>query len=324
MRICSLIIMLSLFAEMFYGCKKNGANSSSTIEGLYIAGTSPQSLTSVIWHNGTLDTIPNEQNVSTLALSPAYIYTTSDEYGAPPAYWKDSVEVNVPNAISLIFAGVSGFSTFAAGTCYDPNGGTDTCNCYWINNVPKILIKSTVGIISAAKIVGNDFYVLGIKVGYDSQNNYHDSLVYWKNGEINYVADVTQFLAFTVLTIAVWETDVYVCGFIDLNGAPSHYVIWKNGEINNLPDSIQGALNSSNAIAINGSGLYIAGSLNNQAGYWHNGAFTYLPGGYETAGILLNGFDIYVIGVTLQQNGLLWINGIEQQLPIYPSCLAYR
>src|ERR1700683_1891400 len=221
--------------------------------------------------NGKIDTILGEPFLSTISLSATDVFTTAGSANSPPAYWKDNFQVNVTNAIFLVFAGTIGNNVFAAGSCYDPNGGTDTCECYWINNVPTVLAKASVAIIASAKIIGNDFYVLGLKYVQYAQGSYYDSLVYWKNGEINYVSDVSQYIALGGISLAVWGPDVYVCTSVDSTFTPYHLVYWKNGVFNNLPDSFGVGAGGTNEIAVNGSGPYIVGSLNNQAAYWHNG-----------------------------------------------------
>lgn len=114
------------------------------------------------------------------------------------------------------------------------------------------------------------------------------------------------------------NVDVYI------GGSDGNYLaaIWKNGEKISLHNSTA-TYSTVNAIAVNGSDVYAAGSYQigstpsiSIACYWKNGVLHSIGNpsisSYAT-GIAIDGNDVYVTGNTNTQ-GLFWKNGIINQL----------
>jgi uncharacterized membrane protein len=83
---------------------------------------------------------------------------------------------------------------------------------------------------------------------------------------------------------------------------------------------------AANAIVANGSDIYIAGSIYNQAAYWKNGVAVILPANGATMAaamaICLQGTDVYVAGWESNPDlhnftqAVYWKNGVEASLPL--------
>ena len=112
------------------------------------------------------------------------------------------------------------------------------------------------------------------------------------------------------------KTDVYVIG----SEVTSNYyvpvgVYWKNGVKVVLSDTtVMGLGSKANAITVNDTDVYIAGSINYHAVYWKNGKVASLPGGAgsEAGAITVVGTDVYVAGysdITGNIEPTYWKNG---------------
>ena len=133
---------------------------------------------------------------------------------------------------------------------------------------------------NAIAISGTDVYAAGITGDYPPE--------YWKNG---IATPLTNGIVINNANgIAVNGTDVFVVGSTPNNGSVSAATYWKNNVPAILSTGPAAAPNSSlfsaaYAIAMNGSDVYIAGDIWDNATnydaafYWKNGAATQLSNG---------------------------------------------
>jgi len=133
-------------------------------------------------------------------------------------------------------------------------------------------------------VSGNDAYVAGMEWNGKSYQDasgstYKKSVAkYWKNSQPVILTDGTEDAY--AESIAVSGTDVYVAG-TEWNGKSyqiqgNAYIYrksiakyWKNGQAINLTDGTEDAVAKS--IAISGTDVYVAGTVNGYATYWKNG-----------------------------------------------------
>jgi hypothetical protein len=139
-------------------------------------------------------------------------------------------------------------------------------------------------------------YVLGVQEG---------SVVYWKNGNLNYVyAEIGIEYNFGPSSLAASGNNVYIAGFEQTNNSvlyPFSPFFWLNGSAMALPDSTgMTASGSANAVAISGSDVYIAGTRGYDIGN------DTVPYSTDSA--------IYPIAGSV---ATLWKNGTPAALPSY-------
>jgi hypothetical protein len=172
---------------------------------------------------------------------------------------------------------------------------------------PYIIVALNLIIVTGAckKHTGNDegggatskvnVYVLG-KVA--------DSIIYWKNGEANFLYKQSRIL-YDVGNPAIFATakDVYVIGNKPNNNPTflgSIPIYWRNGEAVILPDSTGNA--AASTIYISGNDVYAAGTC------WFNNDSTRVPYTTPTALYPKSG-----------NVATLWKNGVPQTLPGFCS-----
>ncbi len=263
--------------------------------------------------------------------------------------WVNGQSTSIPNTSSVTAICISGGDVYVLqGNTYLKNGNPVT--------IPDVYASSSI------LVSGQDVYVIGRTLA--SSNSGVGSTaaaVYWKNGvEINLTQNLADVVAATTTGIAVSGSDVYVSGYLYVNGNDTNdAVYWKNGILHYLPDgymakciAVSGndvyvggsSLHSSdkywingveqslgnnawvNTITTSGSDVYIAGftaSGPDQATYWKNGISVPLPEGYAGTGIAVSGTDVYVSGNTNGGNAVFWKNTLVDTLGNgEASCIA--
>ncbi len=249
----------------------------------------------MFWKNGisaylNLPTYPNSLAVSNndiyIAGSSGYLTGT----GGNAAYLKNEDKIDLPSgsagSISTAIA-VSGNDVYVAGigiTGNIYNGPQKYIAKYWKNANAINLTDGTNGAqVWSVAVSGNDAYVAGMEWNGKSYqdasgNTYKKSVAkYWKNSIPVILTDGTED-AFTQ-SIAVSGTDVYVAGtewngksYQDTSGYTYKKSIakyWKNGQPVNLTDGTEDA--EAKSIAVSGTDVYVAGTVNGYATYWKNG-----------------------------------------------------
>ena len=211
--------------------------------------------------------------------------------GGNAAYLKNETKIELPSgstgSISTAIA-VSGNDVYVAGTGITGNiynGPQKYIAKYWKNSNA---INLTDGTNSAQAwsiaVSGNDVYVGGIELNGRSYQDasgftYKKSIAkYWKNSQPLILTDGSEDAY--AESIAVSGTDVYVAGTewngksYQIQGSADTYrksvaKYWKNGKPINLTDGTEDAVAKS--IAVSGTDVYVAGTVNGYATYWKNG-----------------------------------------------------
>ena len=250
----------------------------------------------MFWKNGNSVSIDLPTYPNSLAFSNNDIYIAGSSMylegtGGNAAYLKNETKIELPSgstgSISTAIA-VSGNDVYVAGigiTGNINNGPQKYIAKYWKNSNAINLTDGTNGAQAwSIAVSGNDAFVAGVEWNGRSYqdasgNTYKKSVAkYWKNSQPVILTDGTEDAY--AESIAVSGTDVYVAG-TEWNGKSyqiqgSTYIYrksiakyWKNGKAVNLTDGIEDAVAKS--IAISGTDVYVAGTVNGYATYWKNG-----------------------------------------------------
>jgi len=234
-------------------------------------------------------------------------------------YWKNNKQFD----LALSTPGYFQKSEFAAGIAVagndlyicgygssgkNPITGLNYIAKYWKNGVSVNLTDSSPkSYATGIGIAGTDVYVIG--TGTTPDLNQLPIGKYWKNG-------VGVILPGGLPSaIAISGNDVYISGtMVDSLTGREMAVYWKNGIPVRLPDSSSNA--RANAILIDGSDIYVAGSDGNRAVYWKNQIPVYLTDGSTPAALVsisVEGTDV-LVGGNIRSIGTYWKNGIPVTL----------
>lgn len=299
-------------------------------------------------------------NNSTVFNAGIVIYVAGDN-GTNPVLWKNGVEEILSSTIgsaSKVF--LSGNDVYAAGSCeissesFLTPAGPAGQYAYWKNGIQNNMgsPRFLEGLVSISAS-GNDLYystsyqlwengsiitLKGRGYGYISSiiTNGTDvyfagsdsvgDAVYWKNGELNVVAQgyyptYSSGSDPSVYCMYVSGNDIYIGGV----SIDDRAVYWKNGVATYLQSSINGSyITNIHSIFVSGNDVYAIGNLVvptnggiNAPAYWKNGVEIDLPLNGAKYGnptyIFVSGSDVYVSGYT-SDGAVYWKNGIERVL----------
>lgn len=144
--------------------------------------------------------------------------------------------------------------------------------------------------------------------------------VYWKNGEINYLAEDSEFSFTATSAIISSESDVYIGGGITEETLFAAY--WKNDETIKLSETRSQVY----SMTVSGSDVYVAGfekSTNNlNACLWVNGEKVEFAGLNNNdfsvcTDVVVEGSDVHVLGVESNVNMIsakYWKNGVPIEI----------
>lgn len=315
---------LFIISSIIIVCSCTKTNNSAVYDAaisIYVAGdngTNP-----VLWKNGVEEILSHSigfGSLVTISGNNEYVGGASDETSssfltpAGPAgqytYWKNGVQYDIGNpsfiegVVSLAVAG----SDLYYSTSYQ----------LWKNGNSIALQGQGSGHISSIITVGSDVYIAGSDSVGDA--------VYWKNGELNVVAQgyyptYSSGSDPSVFCMYVSGNDIYIGGV----SADNRAVYWKNGVATYLQSSISGSyVTNVRSIFVSGNDVYTTGNLIvpmdggvNAPAYWKNGVEIDLPlNGAKygnPASIFVSGSDVYVAGSTTD-GAVYWKNGIESVL----------
>ena len=250
----------------------------------------------MFWKNGisvdlNLPTYPSSLIVSNNDIYIAGSSLYLDGTGGNAAYVKNEDKIELPSgstgSLSTAIA-VSGNDVYVAGIGITGNiysGPQNYIAKYWKNGNAINLTDGTKGAQAwSIAISGNDVYVAGKEWSgrsYEDENgnpSQKSIAKYWKNGIPVILTDGTEDAITTSINVS--GTDVYVSG-TEWNGNSYQYQTngytyrksvakyWKNGTQVNLTDGTEDA--EAKSIAVSGTDVYVAGTVNGYATYWKNG-----------------------------------------------------
>ncbi|MBI2730287.1 MAG: hypothetical protein HYX40_05990 [Sphingobacteriales bacterium] len=250
----------------------------------------------MFWKNGISEFLNLPDYPRSLTVSNNDIYITGnsgylDGTGGNAAYLKNGDKIDLPSgstgAMSTALA-VSGTDVYVSGigiTGNIYNGPQNHIAKYWKNgNAMNLTDGSHFAQAWSIAVSGNDAYVAGMewngRTYQDANGNPDQKSVakYWKNGNPVILSDGTEEAWANAITVS--GADVYVAG-TEWNGNPyqiqgSAYIYrksiaryWKNGKVVNLTDGTEDA--EAKSIAVSGTDVYVAGTVNGYATYWKNG-----------------------------------------------------
>ena len=264
------------------------------------------------------DSIPNSRGITAIVGSGGDIYMAAQTAG----YWKNKTFVPVMAAKNIEYIAVTTNAVYTAG--YDNSGNL----AYWNNNT-EVNLQNTIGRnlfpnqgvseygLSGITASASSAYVTGLLFTENepltTQNAPSGNFgLLWTNGGLQLLGK--GFFASAVyrstIGIAVLGSDVYVAGQIPDSTYAGGY--WKNGTWN----SLNNGLFIPNSISSAGSDFYITGynniretAVNLLPGYWKNGSFVNIGNAASTTAVAANGTDVYVLGIDVNNNNVVWKNG---------------
>ena len=173
--------------------------------------------------------------------------------------------------------------------------------------------------LSGIAVSGNQIYVTG-KLYYEvvpgsPANALTGSFgTLWTNGGLQLLGSgqLVSAVYNSTAGISVVGSDVYVAGRLPDSTYAGGY--WKNGTFNKINN---GSFVPTD-ITTSGSDIYItgftfvraSGTYSQQGAYWKNGVLISFPAASSTTAIVINGTDVYVLGIDLNNNNVVWKNGV--------------
>jgi len=329
-----LIYLISLVILFTVGCKKDDKSPIKTtppaVTGpyLYVGGGTFNK--GVYWKtslsqktiNITQDTIANTSGITGMVTSGSDMYFAGQVGG----YWKNKTFVPVTGAASISHLTLSGGDIYTVG--FDSQSNV----AYWKNTTETIVqnpfvrssllpnIGDTNGSLSGIAVSNASVYLTGILSFINEPGSPNTPAeggygLLWANGNLQLLGQgypISAVDQFTTVGVAVSGSDVYVAGRMPAANYPGGY--WKNGVFS----SINSGSFISSSVTTNGSDVYIAGftythplsaSSPQQAAYWKNGTFATIAGGSSATAIVINGTDVYILGIDNNGNNVVWKNG---------------
>ncbi|MEJ1238017.1 hypothetical protein WBG78_07810 [Chryseolinea sp. T2] len=194
-------------------------------------------------------------------------------------------------------------------------GSHDLSSVYWkdgkMHDVEGYLMYFTDGAAS-----GGDAYT----VGYFNDDKTYRGPVYWKNGRMFKLSNISANQTPTAIAFA--GNDMYIAGFEDV-GEKSFPIYWKNGELHSLPG--KEPYSRPTAIAVSGSDVHIVGRALNKIfdndtiliTHWKNGErIKHIPedANEMAEDIAVSGNDVYFAGYKFDSDrrahAKVWKNGV--------------
>jgi len=308
------LLLATMISLVLPGC--DPIDVSTPIHGpgdVYFAGAQRSSvddttLVSAYWKNGvpvTLTQGARYDRVIDIVVSGSDVHVIGYD-GHFLMYWKNGVATNLGDSLASAYQlCVSNGDTYILARSGRNLGGPVVIK----NGVPSFiklqgLTSKTAADCITMAVSGNDVYLGGSISGVNGI-----SPMVWKNG----APMITTGVAGWISDIAISGNDVYASATLFVGTHPMEAAYWKNGQLNMLTDETRSA--GATAIVVSAGDVYVSGweTVNNvtMAKYWKNGTDTILPfsASCQADEIALNDHDVYVSGMTVNGDGILWKNG---------------
>jgi hypothetical protein len=327
-----LIPLLLILAPglILSSCSKDSGGGNTTIVHppytgpyLYVGGT--MNSKGVYWKIGLSDpgtsagwdTLANSSNITSIVTSGKDVYMAGQAGG----YWKNDTFVAIQGANDIQYLTLSGNTVYAAGF-------NSTQDIAWWGGQAQTDLQNTIGRdrfpdqsfssygFTGICVSGSNVYLSGL-LSFQNEPGTPDSALsgdfglLWKNGNLTLLG-TGQEVSFDYQStsgIGLLGNDLYIAGRLTDTSHAGGY--WKNGVWNPINNGF--FLPSSLTIA--GSDVYIPGatytrapSYLQQAVYWKNGSLVTLSG-VLTSAVVVNGSDLYVLGVNNIGDIMVWKNG---------------
>jgi len=206
----------------------------------------------VYWKNGQavqLDSGNFDAIANAIVVANGNVYVAGEDYGYA-VYWVNGQETRLSGA--FVSSGVSSMAVSGSDVYLL---GIDTLRnpCYWKNGLLTVL-PGTYAAASAIAVSGNDVYVGGQQL--DTVTNNRKAIL-WKNGVLTALSDGSQDVV--INSIAIDDTDVYICGNTTIPGSGYAASVWKNGQLLPLGTGSANLLYGWGVAAVNGV-VYIGGN----------------------------------------------------------------
>ena len=327
LQICAISLGIVFIASCKKGDKTPPKSSAPVVTGpyLYVGGAANNK--GVYWKtslsattaSAVADTLKNTNTIYSLITSGKDVYVAAQTAG----YYKNDVFIPVTDATGIQYLALSGTTVLAAGA-----DNTATMS-YWQGNTeinlgntiasplfsaPGTSVLALYGIAASS----NKVYVTG-KLFYEKQfgsapNALQGSFgTLWTNAGLQLYGPGQLVSAYYNSTagLALVGNDVYVAGRMPDSTYAGGY--WKNGTFNSINNGSFGPT----AITSSGNDIYItgytftraAGTYSQQGAYWKNGTLISFPSASSTTAIAVNGTDVYILGIDINNNNVVWKNG---------------
>jgi hypothetical protein len=346
-------LWLGILSPLFFwalsvqtGCKlkDNGNEPAPTLAtDVYVAGYTFFPRTPCYWKNGIRSdlTCPAGFRGWAYSLSVAggsvyiagvLVNTLND--ARVPCYWEDGTCFELPVLNELKFAYAQ--SIYVVGGDVFVCGGHDSIPCYWKNGTRvdlAVMPDMPDGDTSCIYVAGSDVYVSGsLEASTKIAGGFTPHRAgYWKNGDFISVAEGGYATGYSIKSLAVSGSDLYLAGTIVSAGHGASPCLWKNGrEIHlNIFYSAEWEGGAA-AVCIFGDRAFVAGDVSkadspvNIPCIWKGYVRTDLPvldpsqyGGWCLSMTVFE-HDVYAAGTTSDGKGVFkpcyWKNGTRTDL----------
>ena len=277
-----------------------------------ISGESGYDSNAYFWRDGSATKLSDNartMGIASLASDVYVIGSVERNSTSHPVFWKNGQVTELPFG-SAEGAGtsaitVSGSDVYVVGQEH----GSTNAPLIWKNGE---LFKRVNGIgdfeIYGMAVSGSDVYLAGAE--YDLEMDTAGA-VYWKNDQKTTLSDQIS----AAMGVRILGSDVYVGGIVMEEDESFSLGYWKNGEFNAMyasTDYIEPI-----AMEMSGTDFYMCGYIENEdetirAAYWKNNTKVELGENAIATGILVDGNDVYVVGMMDKGDrevAVCWKNG---------------
>lgn len=300
-----LPVLLLILCTLLNSCSKDSNDVTpekvATVKDIYVCGTNYSGI-ATIWKNGVATTLNDGLDPSLNSTSIAnqmvingndtYVVglranRTSTNYGT---IWKNGIPSYLESNGKLCHANTI---TVSNNNIY-VGGEIDGIATIWKNGIPESIIMSPpapfFSTIEAISISNNNVYSI---IRFDKPNGFFNTIdsksKILKNGVVFDFTNGTTYESINALYTV--NNDVYVAGYLPINGSHPKAVLWKNGVLKTLSDGTEETF--INGICVINNDCYVGGAT---AIYDNNTTFP-IRIGYK-ATIWKNGVPSYLVSDT--------------------------
>ena len=332
-------VLLLILCTLLNSCSKDSNDVTpekvATVKDIYVCGTNNQGI-ATIWKNGAATTLNDglAPSLNTTSIANQMVINGNDTYVVGlrgnsagtnfGTIWKNGVPSYLESNGGRCFANTINILN---NTIY-VGGEINGVATIWKNGIPESITMSPPvpfhSKIESISISNKDVYsIISFDKVYGYSNFYDTRSKILKNGVVFDFTNGTNYQSINALYTV--NNDVYVAGYLPINGDHPKAALWKNGVLTPLSDGTEET--SINGICVNNNDCYVGGATaiyNNSStfprriGYkatiWKNGVPSYLIS--DTSDYITEVLDLKAVNneiyalVKVKGKLSIWKNGV--------------